>query len=72
MKSIDEMAREAGFMKDGETALASASQPDDKAFGMDVVSAPLMPEGFAALRTERGAMVMGPKGSFWVPFWPNV
>lgn len=68
MKSIDEMAREAGFTQAGETVLANASPPDGKVFGMDVVAAPIMPEGFVALRTERGAMVMGPKGSFWVPF----
>ncbi|MEP2955504.1 MAG: hypothetical protein ABJN39_09195 [Sulfitobacter sp.] len=69
MATIEQMAREAGFRKAGETMACNATLED---MGFDVVSTPIMPEGFIALRTERGAMILGPKGSHWVPFWPNV
>lgn len=70
MLSVDEMAYEAGFRKVGERLTSNTATDPAQALGMDIVSSPIMPEGYVALRTERGAMVVGPKGSYWVPFWP--
>lgn len=71
MTNIEQMARLAGFRKSGETLTCNTSDDSGQILGMDVVSTPLMPEGFFALRTDRGAMIFGPKGAHWVPFWPR-
>lgn len=71
MKRAEQMAREAGFVTDTERAKQStcnAPEPDGKIAGFDVVATPIMPEGFVAFRTAGGATVLGPKGSFFVPF----
>jgi hypothetical protein len=66
---IDQMARDAGFLKAGELTTSSAASEGETVFGMDVVKEPLMPEGYFALRTEKGALVVAPSGKrFWVPF----
>lgn len=62
-------ARDAGFLtRDemlGQSTVNNAS--NDQILGMDVVSSRIMPEGWFGLRTEKGVMCVGPKGSFWVP-----
>jgi hypothetical protein len=68
MTPIERMAYDAGFRQDGDAFTSSVDVGPGNAFGMDIVTAPLMPDGFMAIRTEKGAMVIGPNGAIWVPF----
>lgn len=70
--SIDQIARAAGFRKAGEAQTCNTSAEPTQAFGLDIVTEPLMPEGFIAIRNERGAVILGPKGAHYVPFYPNL
>lgn len=70
--SIDQIARAAGFRKAGETQAVNTDNSHTRYFGMDIVTDPTMPEGFVAIRNERGAVILGPKGAHWVPFYPNL
>ncbi len=70
MRAIDMLAKDAGFHKPGEALACNTVENGERLLGMDVVASPLMPEGFFALRTEKGAMVIGQRCSFWVPFSP--
>ncbi|WP_334061688.1 hypothetical protein [Limimaricola cinnabarinus] len=58
-------------MTDAERAkqgTCNTPEPDGKIARFDVVATPIMPEGFFAIRTAGGATVLGPNGSFFVPF----
>lgn len=68
MTPAERIAHQAGFRKGGD--ISSCTDPDKVAEfgGMDIASSPIMPEGWFAMRTDKGALCVGPKGSFWVPF----
>ena len=65
------MTRAAGFTKSGEACTANVQTDADKALGLDIVTTPIMPEGWLGMRTDKGVICMGPAGSFWVPFYDN-
>lgn len=65
--SIDTLARAAGFKTASDFTTSNANEKIEEAFGLDVITSPLMPEGWFALRNGKGALCVGPKGSFWVP-----
>ncbi len=66
---IDRMAHKAAFRTAFEITTSTDPKKVGEFFGMDIVSTPLMPEGWFALKTEKGAICFGPKGSIWVPFF---
>ena len=66
------IARDAGFLKAGEMTTATEPSKVGEFGGMDIVSSPIMPKDWFALRTERGALCVGPKGSFYVPFYNSI
>lgn len=63
----ERIAYQAGFRKSGEIMTSTDPRKVGEFSGMDILSEPLMPEGWFALRTDEGALCVGPKGSFWVP-----
>ncbi len=67
MAKLDDLARAAGFKKAGEICTSCDPEKVSEIGGMDIIADPLMPEGWFALRSDKGAMCVGPKGSFWVP-----
>lgn len=69
MAQLDDMARAAGFTKPGEARTANMAIDADKPLGFDVVTTPIMPEGWFGMRTDKGVICVGPNGSFWVPFY---
>ena len=64
----ERIAFDAGFRRPDQ--ITTANNPDKASFcGMDVVTSPLMPEGYVAFRTERGALIIPPdKPSWWLSF----
>lgn len=70
MSTIEEMAREAGFLSEADIlgrTTNSMSEPTSDAMVMEFVPSNIMPDGWFGLRTDKGVMCVGLKGSFWVP-----
>lgn len=58
------LAREAGFLTASDK-LRTATQTREipgKVLGMRILGQPWMPEGYVALVTDRGAMILPPSG----------
>lgn len=71
--SLLEMARGAGFKtrEDQLRAQTSNAATGQSFAGMDIVETGIMPEGWIGLRTDKGVMCVGPKGSIWVPAYES-
>lgn len=67
----EQTARDAGFLTHEEllSQAVTSNVERDHLCGMDIVTTPIMPEGYAAIRSDTGAMILAPGGkSWWVPF----
>jgi hypothetical protein len=67
-----QMARAAGFLEPSDRMSQATTQTCNvpgEFFGMKIVTSPLMPEGYAALVNQHGALILPPNGkSYYLDF----
>lgn len=69
MTPAEMTARAAGFYTAAERLAVTTSQKaqETRFCGMKIVGTPIMPEGYAALVHETGAVIFGPNGVWTIP-----